>query len=743
MKYLKFLLLVSLVWSAFSQAQTIKDVFPYTVQSHSEDGTISMNSHAKITGVGNTNNPGEVNFNNQGQQKISDNTCYGQQCIIPVNFNKTSTVNFASVREKIGITIKEGGGVTVDNKENYGLEEKTIHIINGDLDIKNGGTFGDKTNGSLVFVNGDVDIEGQFYGYLYSTGTVLVQTPGQNLCGAVSSKHLDMKGNAVISGCSYNFDWFGEEDKEEITLQANDTVGYVFGEDENAAKIIIESTDVSTDKQKIFKVNYGDGYIFYKEVGKTGDYIELKNNSDITLPLNKPLYIKYDLAGPLNLTLTPQIAGQTAPSLNANLNFVPYKIEVQSVSGCPVYPGSFKYEAHSSCPVLAKAGEESKVEPSFITYGFFNTEATKQSSKLLGYTFDREDALKINGSVRSSGGMSNFTQVGLITASVTAYCALDNGGCGNKLTKGSSAIVGRTVPDSLFIQGVPGVITDGIAYRGKPNGFMINPEFIVNGCAVGQAGTLCDLPSYSGEFAKGLMLNKNLQLSVVNDSDNELTIDNLDAGKVDLDKSDFIDTPGTHTIELTDELKLLFAKVKAVPAQKIQQELKLNISITEDAISSNPSKPLSGSTKVKLADNAWLRFGYLHLADIELPINTDGHITGKLYYFDSGKHAVLDEDHFSFAGDVANNATITATAIKPHDATPPTLAIDNDGLEIDGISVAEYPQAATFDVALEVLKWLQPYNGARLALPTANLRFMLEMRMRANDRVFNRRAAVR
>ena len=474
---------------------------------------------------------------------------------------------------------------------------------------------------------------------------------------------------------------------------------------------------------------------------------ELKKDSAVSFPLT----VSYDKAENIELV----IKGDNGEKNNnkrkeiefkLELTFVPKVLKWVTTAVCENEDG-FSYEQHAgSCNVLGKAGEKITLSLALNAYG-----ETPSGGLLLisGYTADlmgikirmldaegndiqeiSETNLTFNQNRPTLFEPNNpFDTIALIQANLPRHCASYANDCALK-TSGDTAIIGRTVPDRLLINGVPGTIKGNIAYRGKPVDFDQKPQFTVKGCAVGQAGEQCSLPSYSGEFAKGLTL-ENLSLTAVDGFTLTPTITEGSVAVVALDES----TAGIHSIKLSNT-KLTFDKADKQPATPVDHKLSLAINIPHDA-------DLVGQGDGKVAKDADLRFGYLRLEDTELPINTDGHIRGELYYLDTSTNPVREESHFSFASDVANDAGITIPVKKPSDATLPSLAVDNDGLGIDGIGVMAYEQAAEFNVELAVDKWLKPYGGHTLVQPTAVLKFTSDARKRGNDRVFNRREVVR
>lgn len=717
MKYLNVLLLVPLCWSAFSQAQTIEEIFPYTVQSHS-DGNAKIHNGSSISGEGKKVNSGEVNFKKVDEGKKNDERCYGLPCTVPHSseYSNSGKVDFELFKKHEKVVVIESGYI-VENHKNFG-EKGKVYIIEGDFEVRPNGKVGGVNNGVLMFVTGDADIKGEFNGYLYAGDDVLIQTKHAGFCGRVSSVDLELAANANVdsrNNCKFDFSWFDEGKKTESTLSSINSIGYVFGEDENAAKITI--TNSGTVKEQKFKVSYGAGALSYKKVGETGAYTSLSNDSDHTLPLNTPLYIKYNLATSLSLTLTPQIAGQTPPSQSVNLNFVPYMVEVQPVSGCPAVSSPFIYATHSSCPVLAKAGETSKVQPSFITYGFFNSVATKQASILSTYKFDREDLLTINEKARSSDGMSSFTQVGLITASVGRYCALGNGGCGDKLTNGSSAIIGRTVPYELQVVATSGEITGGIVYAGHPSiTFNRQPSFTVQG--LNKQGEV--LSSYSGEFAGGLGKNSQIEIDTKLDNTNKL---NSKLSRTP-SESESKTEQGKHLFQ-PDTTGLTFIKDKPFVETSLVLKLKLTIP-THD------SMPVAIGETTLAHENDKLRFGFLTLDGLELPVGQAGNMQTHLKYYADDINTEREDTDFPYALEAG-----TTSALDPSLSPLPQLTVSDTKVE-----VAAFDQSWKGTVKFEVPRWLQPKVGNSWIDP-AILTITSDARKRGNDQIFNRREVVR
>ena len=428
-----------------------------------------------------------------------------------------------------------------------------------------------------------------------------------------------------------------------------------------------------------------------------------------------------------------------------DLVFVPKQLRWSTTSEC-IGDKGFEYNKHAdSCNVLGKAGEKIPLNLQVLGYddqpvkGYAPTLNAIQIN-ILNDKSGVTDTMgpwseKLNQNDES--GKSDFesdkviSRVAIIQAHVPNHCApyaLNENDCLLE-TEGDTAIIGRTVPDLLRVkEATAGDIKGNVVYAGKPGvSFETAPSFTVVG--LDTQGT--ELPSYSGEFAGGLKNNS------------ELTLDSsLSKSELLLKHSELDSSSGQHRIELDPSI-LKF--IKNTPFAETGLNFPLQLIIKDHDTTQGVSETTPDST-VKLANiDDKLRFGYLALEDTELPVETDGHIKGKLYYLDQFKKSKLvTENHFSFASDIANDANIAATPKESESAIVPVLAVDNDGIGTDGIGVAGYKQAAEFDVELTVDEWLQPHHdGSGLVQPTAQLKFTADPRKRGNDSTFNRREVIR
>lgn len=334
-------------------------------------------------------------------------------------------------------------------------------------------------------------------------------------------------------------------------------------------------------------------------------------------------------------------------------------------------------------------------------------------------------------------------QVSLIKATIERHCApygrKKNGECA-LTTYGHSEIVGRTVPDRLVIHhSESGKIDQHIAYRGKPLVFSAPPRFEVAACTKEQTNEQCALPSYAGEFAEGLLVNATAlaseELINLGLTSSPLTLERLELTETDQQPT------GHHELTL-----LLGSNLEAEKEQPVK-EVPFEGELTLTVAAHDTMPALQGA--VDFADSEdRLRFGYLHMDDVELPFNTEGLMSAKLYYYDSeNKASAAEADHFDFARDIYHQQVpVSISALSPTDALIPQHALQDRGIFFskyssnasDGLG----KQQRRFKVSLpSSQKWLKPYQeGTGLVAPHGSL--IIDDRKRGHDRVFNRREAL-
>lgn len=503
--------------------------------------------------------------------------------------------------------------------------------------------------------------------------------------------------------------------------------GYVYG------SATIPSIPSSRTNEFTVKQGGGNGLATAED-----NPIAINNGSKLTLPLD----VTFNKAEKVDLVL----ADADEREYPVSVTFVPKQLAWDNSSTeCVGENGEFNYKSHhKSCAVLGKAGENTTLAISaygeggeliknyqaeagnLITINELNAQQ-KQPEESESKTFD---GIKLeNGKEEITYSIS---QVALIQAVIKEHCApyaIDSQGKCGLPTKGDSQILGRTVPAYLQVTGIAGKITGGVAFRAKPVEFRLPPLFEVVACAANSNPDTCnELPSYTGEFAKGLGLENSLTFSVDNDPDNQLEISDA-SGEVIFDKnSDDEAITGTHTIQLADSYKFVFEKEAPKKAELISQKLKLSINIENDAV-------LAGEGTAGLAEDAKLRFGYLTVDNTELAVGTNGKMQTRLNYLDEEGKDKEDKNHpYSIAGNNIKSESISDKSTLPNGSTIKAITKE---IEVSAptvwrgkISIEDAPD------------WLKPYDEVEKGLVAPSGQLTITDRKRGHDRVFNRREAV-
>ncbi|GHA12075.1 DUF6701 domain-containing protein [Oceanisphaera arctica] len=562
---------------------------------------------------------------------------------------------------------------------------------------------------------GDADLKknSRLYGFVYVQGKLKLHE-GAGVYGAVNVVDLEMKKNSAI-----NFGTF--------SLSARRDIGYVDGEENNAAIITVNG---ATSR---FKVEYGSGELAYEVAGEKSGYSILNNGDIYSLPADTEIYIRHNQARNVDLVLTEMSDSEEELSSDkVTLAFVPYQIEVQPGINCPSTLHDFNYSIHAGCSVLAKAGEPKSVSLSFIGYGV-NGINDEVGDKILEYSFNQPENVTItelntnvvNHPLTTFDMNIGFTQVALVQAVVADHCAVYANNCGDKLTKGSDAVIGRTVPAALdVVTSAAGQIAGNHVYAGKAVAFTTQPGFTVQ--AVDINGD--PLPSYSGEFAGGLTAdNISLALMIPDDSF-------LDGMTMPVTVQ--WDDNGQHRILVTNN-ELSFPK-ESTPfdAKLINVPLELNIAIESDAVDDEPLilPPDQNNRETLVEDaNAELRYGQLMISDLTLATETEGTMPVYLQYFDQ-YGTLIDDPDFDLSTQSAS------LVVEPENgAVLPGLTQTADGIDVDA-----YAEAAEFQIRADVADWLKTTGEAALLDPAATLSISAgETPLRGHDRIIYRREAIR
>ncbi|OIN14018.1 hypothetical protein BFR47_08940 [Oceanisphaera psychrotolerans] len=394
---------------------------------------------------------------------------------------------------------------------------------------------------------------------------------------------------------------------------------------------------------------------------------------------------------------------------------MPYMVEVTSPAKCPEVGETFSYAEHSGCPVLAKASEETSLSLNFVSYGVDGSNKTK-GSELTYYKFvlPNDKAVQVNEHFLSSfDDEILFDDVALVQATVNQHCVSYAPDCGDKQTQGDTAIIGRTVPASLSVeQIIAGDISGDVVYAGQQESveFEAIPGFVVKGLDIDGSA----LPSYSGEFAGGLKASGNSRVEL----DTTLSYSELALSYSEPE-------PGQHRIEL-DPDSLSFIKDQPFAETGLNLPLELTIKGHDQTLGVN------GETTLADADDK-LRFGYLTLEDLELPLGLEGKMPTHLNYYSTDTGTVAEDTTFTYV------LQPSAVLDVPDMPSPPlTLTVADQSIE-----VSAYDKAWSGKVSMEVPLWLQPHKDGALAHPSARLNITEDPRKRGNDRVFNRREVAR
>lgn len=720
---------------AAAYPQTTEQLFPYSVQSHEADGHVTMRSGSRV--FGKSAYQGELNFKqgtfqNNGNRAVCFDPRY--RCQVPSLFKPTPRLReeFSAIKEDLGNQLKERSESKLkgDDILDEGAHwfEKGLDINNhvlgingdglvsvyiaGDLTINPQGRLGapEKQHKLNVYVDGDVTVKGRFYGNLYATGDVTLQTPHNGFCGALSSRHLTMLAGAVVNGCTPVAE---EEPKFELTGEA----GYVDG----LARLTI--LDGSSDPSyALFTVSHdGGGRLLYVDE----DDAEHEMAGALYLPVNQPIPVKYDQAERINLSLT--VASQTeVPTYSTELVFVPKALKWRHDGGlaCHDERGFVYAFHHQGCPILARAGED--VNMTLVAYS-----ATGRAIPYRGDAMDLEilllnDALEVQQrqvqvnmvtSGETFGSASAIEQVGLIKTRVPSHCAAyarQGDDCPLE-TAGDEAVLGRTIPAELVVTGTePGRLVNNFAYAGRDALFAARPAFEI--AARDRAGRL--LPSYRGEFARGL-------------EQAELLLD-IEGGDGSVTVEPYLEPvlgeQGRHRLQLREDRLAIGKDATPFNARTLDEQLRLDsLHLPGDG-----GVALDDPASVALAPSAWLRYGRMGIGDLSLNSAQAGQMPVALYYYD--EDGALQED--DEAGGLLDQAVLDVAAITEEPQLPSLTA------EEEHIAVAAYEGRGDFRVTAEVTPWLQVPGSTGLEAPSALLRIG-DHRLRGGDRIIYRREAVR
>lgn len=445
--------------------------------------------------------------------------------------------------------------------------------------------------------------------------------------------------------------------------------------------------------------------------------------SVLTLPVSGAT-LSYPRADLLTLNARQMLpeGGYAGDAVTDRVAFVPASWEVQQGVNCGDNDG-FKYNDHAdSCTVLGVAGgavnlsvaaldvNGSKLPLDWLKGQQGLTEQVEVNlDNGAGETQTGTFGINSQGSTLSQHqfGSKIVGRLGIRLPDWTAQYIPDNDR--PLVTQGHEAFVGRTVPASFQVTAITGDIKDDVVYAGKPGiDFVTKPSFTVQGADI--HGTL--LPSYSGEFAGGLKTNSQIELDTT-----------LPYSDVVLTYSE--PATGQHLIGL-DPSTLTFDKDKPFAETGLDLPLQLTID--------GHDKIQGGGGQTTLANQEdTLRFGFLTLEDLELPIELAGNMPTHLNYYSNNTNTVAEDGGSSYSLQPSTPLKVTTM---PTPSLPLTVGEH-------GVDVGAYATAWRGEVELEVPLWLQSRKSNAWVNPSATLNITADPRKRGNDRLFNRREVSR
>lgn len=522
----------------------------------------------------------------------------------------------------------------------------------------------------------------------------------------------------------------GQDTSCHICGEAVELSAYVYGKLDLTASILAA---VPASAQLVFESINGRGILKDFDKGSTfnkGDKIAL------------PLSLTYDQAESFELKLKDVANGQQNVIYKLNLIFVPKTLAwLNASTKCVNEDNKFIYrDSQTKCQVLGKAGEQVTLTLQALGEGKRLIENYQAQQNDLITISELNDQVQLQVGTTAVVSSLNFTNeltvkhevktVSLIQANVKEHCAAyalkkENGGC-SLSTLGDTAILGRTVPASLFVKDIKnGKIVDDVVYAAQPDdvAFSTIPSFTIQGLDTNKK----PLPSYTGEFAGGL-LNNNSKLRF------GAELAKLSGSTLGLSYSE-PGTEGEHLLEL-DAATLKFLKDKPFSETSLALPLALTI---------NDHDQTKGITdKANLGDeNDQLRYGFLSIDKLDLPVNTAGDMPVHFNYYGSNTDSI-EQDIKTNTGIETSHSIFSLTPDSGVATAKPTgLEFKEQTIEGKLVKVIKVPAHSSEwrgKVDMEVDKWLKPYENG-LVNPSAEL--IIKNTARGNDRIFNRREVVR
>ncbi|MBU3824816.1 MAG: hypothetical protein H9917_08320 [Candidatus Oceanisphaera merdipullorum] len=513
-------------------------------------------------------------------------------------------------------------------------------------------------------------------------------------------------------------------DQEE--LPAVDLAGFVFG-------------DITITEQHLEGITQG-AILTLDSINGNGSLTSNQQLLTTGSPVSLPLVVSYNQAESISLKIKA-IKNNVEQFVKLNLVFVPKSLAwINPSTACVNQNNQFLYTEHNSkCQVLGRAGE--KVTLTLQALGENKRAIENYQMQKDGWITVAElnDEAKLSNDPAAIVSLLNFTNeqkiehkvktISLIQANVKAHCAayaVKNGDNCVLMTQGDTAILGRTVPAYLQVTGIAGDITDNVVYAAQPESikFVTTPSFTVLGFDTNNNS----LPSYSSEFAGGLVVNSKLTLET------PLGI-NLVNPDIYISKTET--NTGTPLISFNHE-NLIFIKNKPFSETPLTFPLELTIDRHE------LNNGASGKTTLASAEDK-LRYGFLSIDKLELPVNTPGDMSVHLNYYGSSTDSIR-QDIKSNAGIATLSSIFSLTPYSGVTTAKPTGLEFNEkimeGKLVRLIKVPAHSSEWRGIVEMKADKWLKTYENG-LVNPSAELNIINDARKRGNDRVFNRREVMR
>ena len=489
--------------------------------------------------------------------------------------------------------------------------------------------------------------------------------------------------------------------------------GYVYG------SATIPSVSSSSTNEFTVKEGGGNSLAIYDSK------FAIDNGSKIKLPLE----VTFDKADKVDLVLT-DTDGREFP---VSVTFVPKSlgwVAQSAENGCGESNSKFNYVANSeSCKAIGVAGSSvnlvleargeggKKIDSYQANLGDKALQVNELNEK---YVSQLEAKFPMDFSSNNAAKAKlnySISQVALIKAQVKSHYApyiKDTNAAGVKVTNGDTLVIGRTVPASLLVKEIEnGKIADSVVYAAQPDDikFSTIPSFIIQGLDTNKK----PLPSYTGEFAGGLIGNSEIKLDSKL-SDSALTLRHSEPNN-----------DGSHKLKL-DAASLKF--IKDQPFSETSLALPLDLTINDH----DQTTGITGTTKLAAKEDT-LRYGFVRIDDLELPVDVSGDMPLRLNYFG---------DNITSVKQGSKALGLSASSIKLNTApvADPKIALM---LDSKAIKVGAYKTPWQGKVEMEVPAWLQPYDKKinKLVNPSATLNIVDDARKRGNDRIFNRREVVR